>query len=91
MPDESANEIYHCKLDELGGTSTLDKRYLLRDVAETVEKLMTFLEGINVKGMATLEEITLLRDIVSQILQRVPPASASIKMKPEITIWILTL
>jgi hypothetical protein len=66
MPDESANEIYHCKLDELGGTSTLDKRYLLRDVAETVEKLMTFLEGINVKGMATLEEITLLRDIVSQ-------------------------
>lgn len=66
MLDESANEIYHCKLDELGGTSTLDKRYLLRDVAETVEKLMTFLEGINVKGMATLEEITLLRDIVSQ-------------------------
>lgn len=66
MPDESANEIYHCKLDELGGTSTLDKRYLLRDVAETVEKLMTFLEGINVKGMATLEEITLLRNIVSQ-------------------------
>lgn len=66
MPDESKNDIFHCKLDELSGTSTNDKRYLLRDVAETVQKLMTFIEGINVKGMATLAEITLLGNIISK-------------------------
>ena len=66
MPDDSAENVFHCKLDIIGGNNDNDDRYLRRDIAETVKKLMTFLEGINVKGMATLEEITLLRDIVSQ-------------------------
>lgn len=37
-----------------------------KDIAETIEKLMTFIEGINVKGTATLNEIILLKDIVSK-------------------------
>ena len=66
MSDDSAEGFYHCKLDIIGGNNDNDDRYVRKDIAETVQKLMTFLEGINVKGMATLEEITLLRDIVSQ-------------------------
>ena len=60
MPDDSANEIFHCYLDPIGSKNDNDDRYLRRDVAETVQKLMTFLEGINVKGTTTLEEISLL-------------------------------
>ena len=37
-----------------------------KDIAETIEKLMTFIEGINVKGTATLNEIMLLKDLVSE-------------------------
>ena len=37
-----------------------------KDIAETIQKLMTFIEGINVKGTATLNEIILLKDIVSK-------------------------
>lgn len=59
-------EREHYKLVKLNNSNDNDDRYLRRDIAETVQKLMTFLEGINVKGMATLEEITLLRNIVSQ-------------------------
>ena len=59
-------ERQHYKLVKLNNSNDNDDRYLRRDIAETVKKLMTFLEGINVKGMATLEEITLLRNIVSQ-------------------------
>ena len=66
MPDDSANEIFHCYLDPIGSKNDNDDRYLRRDVAETVQKLMTFLEGINVKGTTTLEEITLLKNIVSK-------------------------
>lgn len=67
--DDSISEAdgkKHFKLALIGSKNDNDDRYLRRDIAETVKKLMTFLEGINVKGMATLEEITLLRDIVSQ-------------------------
>lgn len=56
----------HFDLDPIGGRNDNDDRYLRRDVAETVQKLMSFLEGINVKGTATLEEITLLKKIVSK-------------------------
>lgn len=56
----------HFKLVLIGSKNDNDDRYLRRDVAETVQKLMTFLEGINVKGTATLEEITLLKNIVSK-------------------------
>lgn len=66
MPDDSTENVFHCKLDIIGGNNDNDDRYLRRDIAETVQKLMTFLEGINVKGMATIEEITLLKNIVSQ-------------------------
>ena len=54
----------HFKLVLIGSKNDNDDRYLRRDIAETVQKLMTFLEGINVKGTATLEEITLLKNIV---------------------------
>lgn len=37
-----------------------------KDIAETIQKLMTFIEGINVKGTATLNEIMLLKDLVSE-------------------------
>lgn len=66
MPDESANEIFHCYLDQIGGNQDNDGRYVRKDIAETIQKLMSFLEGINVKGTATLEEITLLKNIVSK-------------------------
>lgn len=66
MPDDSANEIFHCYLDPIGGNQDNDDRYVRKDIAETIQKLMTFLEGINVKGTATLEEITLLKNIVSK-------------------------
>lgn len=66
MPDDSAENVFHCKLDIIGGNNDNDDRYLRRDIAETVKKLMTFIEGINVKGTATLEEITLLKNIVSK-------------------------
>lgn len=56
----------HFKLAIIGSNNDNDDRYLRRDVAETVQKLMTFIEGINVKGTATLEEITLLKNIVSK-------------------------
>lgn len=56
----------HFKLVLIGSKNDNDDRYLRRDVAETVQKLMTFLEGINVKGTATLEEITLLKNMVSK-------------------------
>lgn len=56
----------HFKLALIGSKNDNDDRYLRRDIAETVQKLMTFLEGINVKGTATLEEITLLKNIVSK-------------------------
>lgn len=56
----------HFKLVLIGSKNDNDDRYLRRDIAETVQKLMTFLEGINVKGTATLEEITLLKNIVSK-------------------------
>ncbi|WP_203558710.1 hypothetical protein [Bacteroides sp. 51] len=66
MPDDSAQGVFHCKLDIVGGQNDNDDRYVRKDIAETIEKLMTFIEGINVKGTATLNEITLLRDIVSE-------------------------
>nr|DAL14081.1 MAG TPA_asm: tail protein [Caudoviricetes sp.] len=67
--DDSISEAdgkKHFKLVLIGSKNDNDDRYLRRDVAETVQKLMTFLEGINVKGTATLEEITLLKNIVSK-------------------------
>lgn len=66
MPDESDKEIYHCYLDPLGGNNDNDDRYVRKDIAETIEKLMTFIEGINVKGTATLNEIILLNNIISK-------------------------
>lgn len=69
VKDESIPETdgkKHFKLAIIGSNNDNDDRYLRRDVAETVQKLMTFLEGINVKGMATIEEVTLLKNIVSQ-------------------------
>ena len=66
MPDESDKEIYHCYLDPLGGNNDNDDRYVRKDIAETIEKLMTFIEGINVKGTATLNEIVLLNNIISK-------------------------
>lgn len=66
MPDESAKNIYHCYPDELGSKNDNDKRYVRKDIAETIKFLMTFLEGVNVKGVSTLEEIKLLKKIVSQ-------------------------
>lgn len=67
--DDSISEAdgkKHFKLVLIGSKNDNDDRYLRRDIAETVQKLMTFLEGINVKGTATLEEITLLKNIVSK-------------------------
>lgn len=66
MPDDSANDIFHCYLDPIGGNQDNDDRYLRRDIVETVQKLMIFLEGINVKGTATLEEIILIKNILSK-------------------------
>ena len=56
----------HFKLDPIGSKNDKDDRYVRKDIAETIEKLMTFIEGINVKGTATLNEIILLKDIVSK-------------------------
>lgn len=69
VKDESIPETdgkKHFKLAIIGSNNDNDDRYLRRDIAETVQQLMTFLEGINVKGMATIEEVTLLKNIVSQ-------------------------
>lgn len=65
MPDDSEKGFFHCTLDPLSGNTDNDDRYVRRDVAETIEKLMTFLEGINAKGTSTLEQIKLLGDILS--------------------------
>ena len=65
MPDDSEKGFFHCTLDPLGGNTDNDDRYVRRDVAETIEKLMTFLEGINAKGTSTLEQIELVGDILS--------------------------
>lgn len=56
----------HFKLDPIGSRNDNDDRYVRKDIAETIDKLMTFIEGINVKGTATLNEIILLRDLVSR-------------------------
>ena len=56
----------HFKLDPIGSRNDNDDRYVRKDIAETIQKLMTFIEGINVKGTATLNEIILLKDIVSK-------------------------
>lgn len=56
----------HFKLVLVGSQNDNDDRYVRKDIAETIEKLMTFVEGINVKGTATLNEIILLRDLVSR-------------------------
>lgn len=56
----------HYQLALVGSQNDNDDRYLRKDIAETVDKLMTFIEGINVKGTATLAEITLLKNIVSK-------------------------
>jgi len=56
----------HFKLDPIGSKNDNDDRYVRKDIAETIEKLMTFIEGINVKGTATLNEIMLLKDLVSE-------------------------
>ena len=66
MPDDSEKGFFHCTLDPLGGNTDNDDRYVRKDVAETIEKLMTFIEGINVKGTATLAEISLLKNLVSK-------------------------
>lgn len=65
MPDDSAKGFYHCKLELMGSNNDNDDRYVRKDIAETIGKLMTFLEGINAKGVSTLEQIQLLNDIVS--------------------------
>lgn len=56
----------HFELTLIGSKNDNDDRYVRKDIAETIQKLMTFIEGINVKGMATLAEITLLKDLLSQ-------------------------
>lgn len=55
----------HFKLEVIGSTTNNDDRYLRKDIEETMPRLMHFLQGIDVKGVATLEEITLLKKIVS--------------------------
>lgn len=55
----------HFKLAIIGSNNDNDDRYVRKDIAETIEKLMTFLEGINAKGTSTLEQIKLIGDILS--------------------------
>nr|DAK10552.1 MAG TPA: tail protein [Caudoviricetes sp.]DAK56350.1 MAG TPA: tail protein [Caudoviricetes sp.] len=55
----------HFKLSIIGSNNDNDDRYVRKDIAETIEKLMTFLEGINAKGTSTLEQIKLVGDILS--------------------------
>lgn len=55
----------HFKLALIGSNNDNDDRYVRKDIAETIEKLMTFLEGINAKGTSTLEQIKLVGDIIS--------------------------
>ena len=55
----------HFKLAIIGSNNDNDDRYVRKDIAETIEKLMTFLEGINAKGTSTLEQIKLVGDILS--------------------------
>lgn len=64
IPETDGKE--HFKLTIIGSNNDNDDRYVRKDIAETIEKLMTFIEGINVKGTATLNEIILLKDIVSK-------------------------
>lgn len=55
----------HYDLSIIGSNNDNDDRYVRKDIAETIKFLMTFLEGINAKGTSTLEEIKLLKNIVS--------------------------
>lgn len=64
IPDSDGKK--HFKLEIIGSTTNNDDRYVRKDIAETIQKLMTFIEGINVKGTATLNEIILLKDLVSK-------------------------
>ena len=64
IPDTDGKK--HFKLAIIGSNNDNDDRYVRKDIAETIEKLMTFVEGINVKGTATLSEITLLKNLVSK-------------------------
>lgn len=56
----------HFKLAMIGSNNDNDDRYLRKDTEDTAGKLIHFLEGIDAKGVSTLEEINLLRDIVSK-------------------------
>lgn len=56
----------HFDLELINSKNDNDNRYVRKDIAETIRFLMTFLEGVNVKGVSTLEEIKLLKNIVSQ-------------------------
>lgn len=65
MPDDSAEGFYHCKLAIIGSNDEYDERYIRKDVEDSAQKLIHFLEGINAKGVSTIEQITLLKNIVS--------------------------
>lgn len=56
----------HFKLEIIGSTTNNDDRYVRKDIAETIDKLMTFIEGINVKGTSTLNEIVLIKNLLSE-------------------------
>lgn len=69
VKDESVSESdgkKHYKLAILGSTNDNDDRYLRKDLEDSAKALIHFLAGIESKGVSTLEEITLLKNIVSK-------------------------
>lgn len=55
----------HYKLEEITSTNFNDDLYIKRDEAAQINHLWTFLKGINVNGLATLEQVKILKDIIS--------------------------
>lgn len=55
----------HFKLAVIGSNNDNDDRYLRRDIENTAKKLIHFLEGIDVQGLSSLEDIKLIGDLLS--------------------------
>src|SRR5574344_1694908 len=58
-------ERKHYKLVKIGNANDIDDAYLSKDKEDAAKKLIHFLEGIDVHGLSSLEDIKLIKDLLS--------------------------
>ena len=58
-------ERKHYKLVKIGNANDIDDAYLSRDKEDTAKKLIHFLEGIDAAGVSSIEDIKLIKDLLS--------------------------